>query len=682
MLIRRLELVALVFALGAAAQTVDLVQDKQTPNAIVPGVHTKLTVEFRITGAVTDVRISPVWASTTELPLTSTAKGVWTIDLPVDKILANTAVADIYRPFVGFVNLYNGATRVFQYNFFTQVAPTDIPRVAVTKVADDFQYTPYIANIQLPAAFPDPFAAAPANTNTIPSQNLIARRFYQVFSDDYDVLNIVYVPSVRTNRFHYSVKNTVLGIGATQLDNSATYGSQGKLVGISTFPISSLFDGAEDTYEHEFTHQFVDFLNFAPFKDSVPHWPYSTMATGIMGISIAGTNVGGNYSCVLTPTGSNLLAAPLKSNPIKSFNDFDLYLMGLIPPSEVKDQYVVTDTALATACNSTIPPGSFVHVTVNDIINGAGARVPAAAVSKHDYRLGNIVVTEGGLLSADEMALYTYFTRRAEERTQVPYHNGFELGNSNPFYLATGQRATFNTQLKSVTWPSISPGGVVNGASFTAAVAPGGFTSIYGQLLSPSTASAPSATLPSSLAGVTVLVNGQTAPVYYVSAGQLNFQMPFETKPGLATVTVLTPQGPSNSAWLTVTQAAPGILLYGNNRAVATNQDGSLNGPGSAAAPGTVITAYFTGVGPVAGTMVTGQPAAVDPLPQSTLQYVATVGGKRAELLYIGLTPGYAGLAQANVRIPTGLPAGDVLLQLITGTTPSNAPLVNISGAP
>ena len=356
--------------------------------------------------------------------------------------------------------------------------------------------------------------------------------------------------------------------------------------------------------------------------------------------------------------------------------------MGLMPPSEVKDQYVVTDTALATACKGIIPAGSFVHVTVNDIIGGAGARVPAAATAKHDFHLGNIVVTQGGLLSADEMALYTYFARRAEERTQLPAHAGLVAVTTNPFYLATGQRGTFNTQLKPVTWPAISPGGVVNGASFTPAVAPGGFTSIYGQGLAPDTASTPSAALPSSLIGVTVLVNGQSAPLYYVSSGQINFQMPFETKLGLATVTVLTPQGPSNSAWLTVTQSAPGILLYGNNRAVATNQDNGLNGLDTPAAPGTVITAYLTGIGPVAGTMITGQPATADPLPRSTLQYVATVGGLRAELLYIGLTPGFAGLAQANIRIPNGVPAGDAILKLTVGTASSNSPAIAISPQP
>jgi len=155
--------------------------------------------------------------------------------------------------------------------------------------------------------------------------------------------------------------------------------------------------------------------------------------------------------------------------------------------------------------------------------------------------------------------------------------------------------------------------------------------------------------------------------------------VPFEIKPGLASVTVLTPQGPSNTAWINVTPAGPGIILYGNNRAVATNQDNNLNGPDSPAAPGSVITVYLTGIGQVSGTQVTGQPAPASPLPRSTLPYSATIGNKPAVIQYVGLTPGFAGLAQANIIVPAGLPPGDAALQLTIGAVSSNAPLIAIS---
>jgi hypothetical protein len=51
------------------------------------------------------------------------------------------------------------------------------------------------------------------------------------------------------------VRNDVLGTGLSVFDNSSTYGSKGRLQGISVFPISSLFDGAETAYQHELAHQ-------------------------------------------------------------------------------------------------------------------------------------------------------------------------------------------------------------------------------------------------------------------------------------------------------------------------------------------------------------------------------------------------------------------------------------------
>jgi uncharacterized protein (TIGR03437 family) len=77
-----------------------------------------------------------------------------------------------------------------------------------------------------------------------------------------------------------------------------------------------------------------------------------------------------------------------------------------------------------------------------------------------------------------------------------------------------------------------------NGASFASAFAPGMILSIFGSDLAPSTQSASSPPLPLSLAGVSVTVNGATAPLYFASPGQLNVQIPYETGGGPAAVGV------------------------------------------------------------------------------------------------------------------------------------------------
>ena len=85
--------------------------------------------------------------------------------------------------------------------------------------------------------------------------------------------------------------------------------------------------------------------------------------------------------------------------------------------------------------------------------------------------------------------------------------------------------------------PVITPGGVVNGASYLGDIAPGSLASVYGNNLADANQTCrPTAApnFPTSFAGVTVSVNGVNAPLVYVSATQINFQVPRETTPGVA----------------------------------------------------------------------------------------------------------------------------------------------------
>jgi len=80
--------------------------------------------------------------------------------------------------------------------------------------------------------------------------------------------------------------------------------------------------------------------------------------------------------------------------------------------------------------------------------------------------------------------------------------------------------------------PAINTGGIVNAADYTVSLAPGSMTALYGQNLAPATLGASSVPLPNTLSNVWVDItdaNGQSsqAPLYFVSANQINFQMPF-----------------------------------------------------------------------------------------------------------------------------------------------------------
>ncbi len=205
---------------------------------------------------------------------------------------------------------------------------------------------------------------------------------------------------------------------------------------------------------------------------------------------------------------------------------------------------------------------------------------------------------------------------------------------------------------------------VRNAASGAEAVAPGSIVSVYGQGLAAATAQATQSPLPLELGGAKALVNGRAAPLYYVSPTQLNLQLPFETEPGAAGVEVGTAR-----AVTTVTKSAPGIFAVQGDYA-------ALN----AAAPGEVVSIYLTGQGAVSPAVATGAAAPVRPPSLIEQSVEVTVGGVKAEVLYAGLAPQTAGLAQINLRVPA-VADGDQGVVVIIGGAASNTALLRVRAA-
>jgi uncharacterized protein (TIGR03437 family) len=79
------------------------------------------------------------------------------------------------------------------------------------------------------------------------------------------------------------------------------------------------------------------------------------------------------------------------------------------------------------------------------------------------------------------------------------------------------------------TEPAIAPGGIVDAASYSGTVAPGSIAAVYGSFPLNSPAQALSVPLPTSLSQLSMqFAGGQPAPLFYVSAGQVNIQIPWE----------------------------------------------------------------------------------------------------------------------------------------------------------
>jgi uncharacterized protein (TIGR03437 family) len=225
---------------------------------------------------------------------------------------------------------------------------------------------------------------------------------------------------------------------------------------------------------------------------------------------------------------------------------------------------------------------------------------------------------------------------------------------------------------------AVSTGGVVNGATFAAGpVSPGSLITIFGTNLAMTTAQVGTTPLPTTLGGASVSINGVAAPIVYASASQLNVQVPYETSPGSAALTVTSCGGQSAPVSFQVAQAAPYIFPNAGGSAIVQNRDGSINSAANPAAANSAVTVYLTGIGSLDNPAPTGAAAPTAPLSSATLGNSATVGDQNAQVLFLGLTPGFVGLAQANIVVPTLTP-GSYPITITVGGSASNTPVLYV----
>jgi endo-1,4-beta-xylanase len=248
--------------------------------------------------------------------------------------------------------------------------------------------------------------------------------------------------------------------------------------------------------------------------------------------------------------------------------------------------------------------------------------------------------------------------------------------NHKPAYNSVS--ANLQTASAAAQRPVIAPGGIVNHGSTSAPVSPGTLADIYGTNLAAAPATTPGVPLGATLGNVQVTVNGTPAPLYYVSPGQVDFQIPYAIAPGPALVQVISNGVAGGSAVITVQQAAPSILTWtdsaGNTRAIATNQDYSLNSSTNCAASGSYVTVWMMGSGPLNNPIASGAAAPTSTLSQETLTTTGTIGGTSENAIFAGMAPGFVGLMQVSLPVPPA--SGDQPVQVEVGTFASNSALL------
>lgn len=238
--------------------------------------------------------------------------------------------------------------------------------------------------------------------------------------------------------------------------------------------------------------------------------------------------------------------------------------------------------------------------------------------------------------------------------------------------------------------PLVDFGAAVNGASFdpNQPIAPGSIVSIFGGGLSDFTGSVQSLPMPLTLKHVSVSFDFPETNLsvagrpFFSSPGQINVQVPWELQ-GLnfAQVKVRLEDRVSQVLEVPVQDAAPGIFQFadgGVQRAIVTHADGSLVTPQNPASRGETVILYVTGMGAVSEQQENGVPAPSDRLVFNTGATEVDVAGIPSNVTFSGLSPGFVGLSQINVVIPSNAPSGDQDLVVFANGAGSNVTRIAI----
>lgn len=246
------------------------------------------------------------------------------------------------------------------------------------------------------------------------------------------------------------------------------------------------------------------------------------------------------------------------------------------------------------------------------------------------------------------------------------------------------------------TRPSLR--GVGNAAALGTQIAPNTLVSFYGQDFVTAgvsriagTADFGTGRYPTELACVAVEVNGQRIPIYSVQPSQINAVLPLTTGTGPATFRVIVNPGRGNQmisdpGTSTVTNTAPGLFAFQDGRSVAAVLlDGTyvanpaLVPGGRPVRTGDVIQVFATGLGRTDPDWQAGEfpnrPSALRERLTVTINGTALAP---ADVLYAGVVPlSISGFFQINLRVPAGLPNGNVPISVTAGglTTAAGATL-------
>jgi uncharacterized protein (TIGR03437 family) len=295
---------------------------------------------------------------------------------------------------------------------------------------------------------------------------------------------------------------------------------------------------------------------------------------------------------------------------------------------------------------------------------------------------GNIIGHQRLNLSSNSAALdftyvdsYTFNANGSTDDANTAQHYVYGLNGALRIGigdLPVGGAVGLNVTLAApaLTGPGVflNANGILNAASFapsTAGLAPGELITLSGTNLALTSSISPF--LPSmNLDGVQVLIQGFPAPLYYISPGEIEALVPFEISGAIVTVQVINNNNGSNVVTMFTSATQPGSFTQTENGIGYVDAEHMADftevTTSSPAEGGETILVFTTGFGLTSPTVADGTQSPAGAPALNLLN--AFIGGTQATVSFEGLAPGYVGLYEMTLVVPTGLTPGDNILEI------------------
>jgi hypothetical protein len=246
----------------------------------------------------------------------------------------------------------------------------------------------------------------------------ITNILYQHFDDEFDFIKIV--PAcfdasrcIAANSGLYGrayfAKHDVKGIGGEIIDKTAEYGSAGKLKTVNYYPhLNGITRGPS---LHELMHTWGNKLGFLDEYRGVPeivcpgHWGWSNIGGQLGGWKPHSLEKlsDGSYQAKGTNTRTSNeyhFGGLAQGDNQAPYGNFELYMMGLIGPDEVKhDIKIAQDFTWKNKAKGIFEASTIHAITMDELIDNTGVRASSHLESQKNFRAMYVVISEEPLES-------------------------------------------------------------------------------------------------------------------------------------------------------------------------------------------------------------------------------------------------------------------------------------------